>query len=180
MPHSFYDLKTGNLGLSLMQERSFAGAAWNTVRRDHQIPGEEKDADQADIEQSYFTAFSRAFLAWFDNGIIIQIHGFSREKRTTAAGETAQIIVSSGSRIPAQAAWFLDRCWERGLSLVVRVYPVEVMELGGTQNVVGQVVRDTGRDDFIHLELDYETRTMLVNQPGERHVFGQCLEEIRR
>lgn len=129
MPHSFGDVRTGTVGLKLFQDGQFYAAAWNTIRRNEKKDGHGGSVDLAHVTESYFTAFARAFAQSFDKGGLLQIHGFAEEKRVTAGGKGAEIIVSSGTIHPTQGAWYLDTCWEQRGKFAVRLYPTEVLEL---------------------------------------------------
>ena len=54
-------------------------------------------------------------------------------------------------------------------------YPRDVRELGGTTNRIGQLWRELGREDFLHIELSHALRQRLVGDRGARGEMLACL-----
>lgn len=165
MPHQFKDLDTGRIGLAL----SYRAAAWNSLPRDK--------ADLAHREDSFFHAFSRAFAAQMPHGRLVQLHGFAAGKRATAAARRARIILSAGQRRATPAVTALAACLRRFFP-AVRVYPDEVTELGGTSNAQGALLRASGHDGFVHLEMNRDLRRRLRDDSAQRQYLAQCLSEM--
>jgi len=178
MPHSQKDLYTGKIGLSLFVEGNFAAGAWNTVPRHYTQGSKRVSADLSDFYQSYFIAFSKAFAHCRSNGYIIQLHGFSPQKRKTQAGKQSAFIISSGSWNQNRQLVNLDRCLEKRFSLVSSLYPFEINELGGTQNSIGKTLRQMGHNGFIHLEMNKSIRNKLRKEKSMREKLLKCIEGL--
>jgi hypothetical protein len=173
-PHSFADKDTRRLATQLFLSERFRAAAWNTVHR--------KTIDLAHTDASFFNAFTCAFVdVYREQAIVCQLHGFARAKRTTAAGRSADLILSDGSRSPPY--WLHVAAKEiRALSpqLVVRLYPVEVSELGATTNRQGRALREAGVGKFLHLEMSPELRLHLIESPQARADYLKIFVNIGR
>lgn len=167
-PHRFYDERTGVIVRKLMLEGQFRAAAWNTVGRYEDKEHKTKRADMSHQERSFFQAFTLAFSEVFPEGNIVQFHGFSQSKRSSHAGRTSDIIISSGSRSSSQAAMDI---WERLKAQeigVVRLFPHEVSELGATQNSNARALRQKGFHGFIHVEMSKHLRVRLSREKALR------------
>jgi len=178
MPHSQKDLYTGKIGLSLFVEGNFAAGAWNTVPRHYKQGTERVSADLCDFHQSYFIEFSKAFAHCHSKGHIIQLHGFSPQKRKAQAGKQSTFIISSGSWKQNRQLVNLDRCFEKNFFLVSSLYPFEINELGGTQNTVGKTLRQMGHNGFIHLEMNKSIRNKLCKEQSMREKLLKCIEGL--
>jgi len=169
-PHSFADRHTRRLTAQLFLESRFSAATWNTVHR--------KITDVAHTDACFLNAFTRAFLKVYgDDALVCQLHGFAREKRTTRAGRTSDIIVSNGTR---SGAWWLSRsvtAFRELPDIAVRLFPVEVSELGATTNRQGRLVRDYGLGKFLHLEMSAELRSAFISQSVRRSELLKALEQ---
>ena len=176
-PHSFKDEGTRQIVLDLFLAEPRRAAAWNTVPRHYAEAGQEVDADLAHLEASYFTAFARAFARVLPAGHLIQVHGFSDDKRRTWGGRGADAVVSSGTAIPGRTVSTLSACLRAGLIPGSRIYPVEVRELGATTNAVGAALRAAGHDGFVHVELDRQRREMLLRDAASLVRLSQCLPD---
>ena len=179
MPHRFHDRDTGAIGCAMFATGLCSAAAWNTVHR----YGPEKthkdgSSDMARNGFSPFAAFSRAFARVHREKLLVQIHGFSTDKRKTSAGREAGIILSAGGELPvwlAPLAKKLEHC----LDVAVRIYPLEIKELGGTTNVSGRILRDAGHSGFVHLEMSRKLRTLLAGDPRSCLCLTTLLCEVR-
>jgi hypothetical protein len=173
VPHRFYDEMTGYIGVKMFLEHPFAAAAWNTVKRDQS--GMYGDADLARSPHSFFLALTRAFAKARPNGFHVQIHGFAQDKRRTAAGRAADIIVSSGDGSPGPALHMLTQCLQRTTLGAVLLYPFGIDELGATTNSAGQIIRRLGAGNFVHIELSRGTRKTLKKDSESRTMLLDCL-----
>lgn len=173
-PHSFRDEGTGTLALQLMQQGGALAASWNTVPRD--LLGEGQ-SDLARAEPSYLEAFTRALLRVRPQVQVVQLHGFAKSKRTSAAGAAADLILSSGEPSPGAQHTALGGCLQQALPLTVRLYPGQVRELGGTSNRIGRLLRLGGNRNFVHMEMSPAMRTLLTTDPASRRAFAACLGE---
>ena len=175
-PHRDEDVGTGTIVAQLMEEHDFKAAAWNTIPRWYDGVSGRVDADLAHIEVSHFNAFGLAFARVFPEGRVVQIHGFSREKRSTASGRSASIIVSSGTKLAGFAARMIADCLASTLTAeTVLLYPTQVRELGATTNTNAQALRANGFHNFVHIELSREMRDALVADPDLRTRFGKSI-----
>jgi len=167
-PHRFYDEKTGVIARKLMLEGQFRAAAWNTVGRYEDKEKKSKNADMSHQDNSYFQAFTLAFSEVYPEGNIVQFHGFSQKKRSSHAGRTSDIIVSSGSKVSSQAVMDI---WEslKGKEIgIVRLFPHEVSELGATQNSNALALRRKGFQGFVHVEMSKHLRSRLSKEKALR------------
>ncbi len=179
IPHAFKDVGTDEIGLQLFLNNDFAAIALNTVPRYSQLQnGEKREHDLGKLPDSLFAALTRAFAAVNPQGKIVQLHGFTQDKRTSEAGIEAGLILSSGSnRIPGHLP-VLQRCLQAVFPLKVLIYPKEVQELGGTTNISGKILRLSGHDGFVHIEMDRLVRDRLRRESSLRVSFGNCLEQM--
>ncbi len=77
-PHSFTDKYTRQLARQLFAEGPFLAAGWNTVRR--------QQVDAAHEQQHTFNLFTRAAVSAFPQIHVVQLHGFSTQKRQQLPG----------------------------------------------------------------------------------------------
>lgn len=170
-PHQYFDAYTGVIARQLLLESDALAAAWNTTPR-----YQTKTSDLVHIRNSYFHAQSRAFAALHPHGRILQLHGFSVGKRTSAAGRSAAAIVSSGTRTPSPAATALAACLSSHLGIRALLYPRDVQELGATRNTLAADLRRQNFAGFLHLEMSAELRRRLMNDAAARQVLIQCVK----
>ena len=175
-PHSFRDLHTEDLTLALATQHHVVASAWNTMPRSFKDRGDAVDADMAHLPQSYYRAFSQAFAAVYPTGYVLQLHGFSKQKRKTSAGARADVIISSGTNPPSPVVLAAGRCLKQRLTgREVYIYPQDVLELGGVTNTVGQSLREVGHMGFVHLELSRRLRERMTTQGALRRIILDCL-----
>jgi hypothetical protein len=149
-PHSRSDRFTGDIVMKLFLENQAQAGAWNTTAR--------KRADLAHLEESFFQAFTDAFASKFPNGLIVQVHGFEAEKRTTPQGRRGGLIVSDGTKDPGPHAIRFHQQLSSRITEPVSLYPRQVTELGATTNAQGRALRNAGHTGFLHIEIDLATR----------------------
>lgn len=189
-PHAFADRLTGEIAAWLAVEGHFRGVAWNTAHRaawalddhegtpagvGHAAEASNGHADLAHVEESYFTALTRAAVVVGVSGPTVQIHGFAVHRRKSEAGRRARAILSAGSRLPQDHVRATTSCLVEELGEGFMAYPEDVDELGGTRNRVGALLRSWGRQDFLHVELSHALRLRLVAQPEVRSTLLDCL-----
>lgn len=174
-PHQYHDLRTGTIARQLFLESTALAATWNTFHRYH-----HDDGDLVHIGDSYLHAFSRAFAALHSEGRILQLHGFSRSGRRSAAGRGAQAIVSDGSDYPPENLARLTACLSHRLGIRALLYPRDVRELGATTNTLGADLRHRGFNGFVHLELDPDLRKRLVRDSDARKFLVRCVLETNQ
>lgn len=191
IPHSFKDLRTRRLGCQLMLESQAAMASWNTVPRSfgerkaegggrRSEAGDDKpvtivDADMSHTRISAFNACMEAFTETYSSGVVVQLHGFSSGKRKSETGKSSQLILSDSSRFPGPL--MLDRrdCLRTYYGGTVSLFPVDVVELGGTRNVQAACLRSVDAHTFLHVEINEGMRKSLVQNFEDRKVLLQCL-----
>jgi len=174
VPHGYHDLHTDEIALRLART-PVRVLAFNSVPRRYSRRGEARDADLAQREDSFFVALTRAFAATFPTGRIVQLHGFSREKRTTPAGAGAAVIVSAGTRWPSPGTEAVAACLQAQVDAPVRLYPRDVRELGGTGNLQGRILRGLAHSGFVHVELSRAMRERLQREDTLSARFARCL-----
>ncbi|HSG88229.1 MAG TPA: hypothetical protein VLA56_03400 [Pseudomonadales bacterium] len=174
-PHSRSDRGTGELTALWMQQLPFRAAAWNTLHRDAADDGRTAlGSDLARARTSYFTALAEAALGTLAEPIIIQVHGFDAGRRTSDAGRDSAMIISSGTELPEPPALARSGCMPAAVG-TVRLYPLDVQELGGTLNPVGRLLRARRAPGFVHVEMAAPTRTALREDADLREAVGLCL-----
>ena len=175
-PHRGSDRNTGTLAKALYGEGGAAAVAWSSAPR-RPTKNCKGGGDPAQYRTHYLTAFSSAFAKTYPAGRVVQLHGFDRLRRETAAARNADIIVSDGSDKPSAQLLDLADCLSIGLQpLRVAVYPIETKELGALKNKQGQALRAAGFEGFAHIEIAAEVRQSLVDDKDLRASFQACLE----
>jgi len=180
MPHSKKDIHTGKIGLLSFLEGEFAAAAFNSVPRNYKHGSKIINADLADFPKSYFISFAIAFARQFPNGYLIQLHGFSTNKRKTNIGKKSRFIVSPGSFDIDMNLKKLDFCLENKFLTLSSLFPIEIRELGGTKNEIGLALRKTGHNNFIHIEINKSIRDKLVSNKNARLDLIKCFDELKK
>lgn len=179
-PHSYFDTHTGVLTQQLLLEGFVDAAAWNTTARGAPVetsqptPHGTASADLAHLEEGFFQAFARAFARACPQGVLLQLHGFAREKRASKVGAASDVIVSNGRR-PA-SAWLVrtDRLLTTALPLRVSAFPHEIDELGGTRNAQKMALEALGHGGFLHVEMSLAVRERLRRDGAFRRSFWNC------
>ncbi len=94
------------------------------------------------------------------------------------AGRNAGWILSSGSKKITDTLRKLQNCLQGVLSEEVLIYPRDVLELGGTTNISGKIMRQYGHSGFVHIEINRAIRDQLREDATVRQSFGGCLEKL--
>lgn len=170
-PHSWRDELTGKLCAQFFLESKAASAAWNSAPRDARLGGAGESADVAHIEESFFNEFTCAHAEAIPQGLVVQLHGFDQEKRTTPAGKSAAAILGSGDG--ETHPWLMETVQALGkaLSEPVRGFPADVTELGGTTNKQAKALRKSPEARFLHVEMSRPLRRRLTSEPKARGLF---------
>ena len=176
-PHAFYDVLTGDIVHRLFMENRALAAAWNTASRRVPIGDSEHVADLAHLKRSYFQAFTEAVTEAKPEVEVIQLHGFTRSKRTSPQGKVSDIILSNGTRKPPARLSQSVECLEQRCGAAVSLFPRDVNELGGTTNTQVRAFRRAGRRGFLHVELSRPLRERLARDARTRLYFWHCLAE---
>lgn len=171
-PHCSFDKLTGEIAMSLMLDGPFIAGAWSTAPR--------QQADLAHLSESYFQSFTAAYAQAYPQGLLIQLHGFEQGKRKSQAAAEADVILSGCA---ASAPSWLKRmsdALKRDLREVVKLYPDDVKDLGGTANAQAQILRDLGHDGFAHIEIGQETRQRMTEDPTLRGTWIKAVDAAYR
>lgn len=179
-PHRGADRHTGAIAASLFLESSAAAAAWNSALRNPQQDCPHA-LDLAREPDHAFTAFALAFAGANPEGMIVQLHGFERMKRTPGIAREADMILSNGTREPGAILLDLADCLSLELAPYrAVVFPNETGELGAIGNAQARALSDMGFGGFVHLELSAELRAQLASDDVLRNRLGACLEKVAR
>ncbi len=173
-PHRKADRYTGTLAYRLFQQGGFGGAAWNSLNR-RNIDDGSRRSDLAHQPLSPFNAHARAIAARYPDATLIQLHGFSQAKRKTPQGAGSDIIISASTRYPSARVRGIYRCLKGADLGLVRLYPTEVRELGGTTNVTARTLLARGFTGFVHLEMSAPLRRRLMQDDAALTRLGDCL-----
>ena len=175
-PHRGSDRHTGTLAAMFADEGRLAAAAWNSAPRRKSVEC-AAFGDLAKEESHYFTRFSMAFAQAYPHGRVVQLHGFDRDNRESLAGESAEIIISDGTDQPGERLLDLSDCLSQTLHpWDVRVYPLDVPELGALKNAQGTALRNQGFDGFTHIEMSLTLRVALRDDAELRARMLSCFE----
>ena len=177
IPHIPFDKLTKEISFQLMPEEKFFAMAWNTVPRSYKKGEEIIDADLAHLKKSYLMAFSRAISKLFPESKIIQIHGFSNNKRKTKEGKIADMIVSSASKIPSEWVLKYASCMKQLSPYLIFVYPSETSELGAMTNTVALDLQKNGYFGFVHIEMNERFRKERLSSKVLRGYFLECMRD---
>ena len=174
-PHRYHDTYTGVIAKKLFALHGFNSVALNSLsRRTPQDNASGATADMAHLTSSFHTAYSRAFAVRYPQGKLIQLHGFSAEKRRSPEARHANIIISTGSSRSSAYLLETQRCFADEGWHTLR-YPQQVRELGATKNSIGSLLRSIGHGGFTHIELSLQMREQLTNEEAQLKSFSDCL-----
>ena len=164
-PHRFFDKQTGVIARKLFVENDVFAIAMNSSHRKH--------VDLAHQQQHYFNAFMQALTK--RDTKVIQIHGFDAASKTSNT-KTADVILSDTTRFPGRLAMQTAiRLKELLGKSSVRLYPLDVVKLGGTKNSQAKLLRNSGFHRFLHLELGGDLRKLLAGDASKRFDFAAAL-----
>jgi hypothetical protein len=175
IPHRFKDLNTGRIASRWVKRLNFTVQAWNTAPRDIKIDEYGQASDFAHRWNNSFVALTQAFAEVYPQGRIVQLHGFANNKRRSAEGRKAKVIISAGQNRSTKAVHTVHNCLDTLLKEAVLLYPDDVNELGATRNVQGKILRSAGHNGFVHIEFNYALRAQLLKNKALRQSVGQCL-----
>jgi hypothetical protein len=164
------DMLTGDIALALFERHAGKAGAWSTVPRE--------SVDLAHSTQTVFHQFTRAFAGVFGReALVVQIHGYRRDRRESPEGRASAAILSLGTREASPALERAASCLGRALDSPVGFFP-NVPELGALTNEQGRLLRAVGGPTFLHVELSYPLRERLVGQVEDLDRLGTCLLEV--
>ena len=107
--------------------------------------------------------------------MVIQLHGFANSSRKHFPGKTADMVVSNGTNITDKKTTSLASCLSRQLKLNVMVYPIDIHDLGATQNIQGNYINLTNPGHFIHIEMNKRTRHFIAHNSTAINRFTTCI-----
>lgn len=179
VPHSFFDEGTLPIGIALFEELAARALIVNTVHRGGVGPDEARmerarsgtsESDVAHQAQSFFQQAHLELGRIWPKAHVVQLHGFRDEKVPTA-----KIVISAAgtTAVTAPLARALNDAFGVGTA---RLYPEEVDQLGGTQNVQAQASRDESRA-FVHIEIAASLRTQMVRQRSLQERFARAVSK---
>jgi len=128
-------------------------------------------SDVAHAQSSFFLTAHRAMLGALPNAVTVQIHGFQDDK-VPGAGAVLSAACSSGD-VAGLAARLRHALGDHQ----VKIYPSEVQQLGGTQNVEAKASCGA-RAPFFHVELSRTVRDKLAADAQVRARFARALDPI--
>ncbi len=177
IPHSFFDEGTLPIGLTVFEELDARALLVNTVHRGGTGPEPERlerarsGTSESDVAHQISSFFHQAHLelgrAW-PRAQVVQLHGFRDEKVPTA-----KIIVSAAGTGAATAP--LARALNDAFGVgTARLYPEEVQQLGGTENVQARANAAESRP-FLHIEIAASLRNQMQRQKSLRDRFARAL-----
>lgn len=182
IPHRFYDLDTRHFATLAQQHQLAQVVMINTVPRyqgEQQQP--EVNSDLSNARRSPLLAATEAWLAVNPQGLVVQLHGFAKSNRLTAAAQQADAIISHGSDdrfINDQRLRTIQQCLQQQLAIKVLRFPAQVSELGGTLNNAAQALgRWRKQTQFVHLELNRPLRKRLAKHPQQAQALLRCVLE---
>ncbi|BBN80846.1 hypothetical protein PA25_08310 [Pseudoalteromonas sp. A25] len=172
IPHQFFDMHTLSIG-----EKVFTHLCQIMVSNSHHRHDDDIDEQPMDLSKRSSSLHNNAILAYqslFNDANIFQLHGFSQSKRNTVIAQQADFIISQGATSTLKVQQ-LATCL-RKLAPHSYDYPREVIELGGTQNVLHQLPISTGT--FFHIEISYPMRKKLITHSQTMDRFTECLRYV--
>lgn len=177
IPHAFADIHTREIGLRLFLDARANAVVFNTVAREYTSDKDQKkEADMAHIKESYFIAFARAFARTHQSGYMVQLHGFSKQKRITHSARQSDMIISSGKSTVSHITMEIYRCLKDSTNLKVSLYPYDVKELGGKTNSTGIILNRMGYNGFVHIEMSMVLRNLLMNNEQTFKKLERCIQ----
>jgi hypothetical protein len=168
-PHTFFDLRTGSIGLRIFMENKVKGLIWNTVHR--------KVVDMAHSPKTILQSFIRAAAVSDVGSTMVQLHGFSPKKRISQGKPFFDFILSECDRDPSPRLEIIGSCLEEKFpNLRVAVYGDHADFLGGETNIQSRMIRRAFVPTFfIHLEMSPRARLHLDTKKPARDNLLNCL-----
>jgi hypothetical protein len=178
-PHSFFDEGTLPVALTVFNTLKARALLINTVHRGgigsdelrlkRALSG-ESEADVAHRSDTFFHAAHLELSNRLPGASFLQLHGYRDEKLPGVRF----VVSGAGSRAKPEPI-------SRALNVVfgvgsARNYPLEVKQLGGTQNVQAKASIVSGHR-FIHIEIAASLRDGLKRQESLRVKFAQAVAQ---
>lgn len=176
VPHRYHDKWTWEIARQWRDSGKFKAVMVNNV---HRYAEQEVDSDYSTAERNPMLAATQVFIKHYWRAGVIQLHGFSEQKRQSTKAKDADIILSHGMALPQQSLKALlaaQACIKQNMDLNALVYPIDVNELGGTRNQVVKAFKRRGRiNGFVHVEMSLALRQALVEDPKQSEQLLVCL-----
>ncbi|NOU52447.1 hypothetical protein HG263_18140 [Pseudoalteromonas sp. JBTF-M23] len=170
--HQFFDQYTFPIGTAI-----YANLCQVMVSNSHHRYSDKIDEQTMDLSKRASSLHHNAILAYqasYPEAKILQIHGFSKKKRSTLTGKNADFIVSQG-KYSTEKIQQLSVCL-RQISSASYDYPRQINELGGTKNVMHQLALTP--DTFFHIEISRTMRQQLIEHNHLMEQLTLCLRYV--
>ncbi len=97
---------------------------------------------------------------------MVQLHGFSQQKRETDSARHSDLIISAATEVPPQWLFRTRHLFRESFPRnTVNVFPINVEELGGTTNRQAEILFSHGGSRFLHVEMSQDfRRTMTLDK----------------
>ena len=167
-PHSYFDRHTDRIGLAVFEDTNARAFFFNTLHRYHASSTFRATdialSDPSHNSSSFYHKISTAVLEHRPATAMLELHGFTG---TDSGGRAHRFIASEGVDNPGDLS--------RELTAALRaeygddstaLYPEDTRQLGGTGNVLSRWTSRHSPGQFIHLEIDDQTRGELRDEPG--------------
>ncbi len=168
-PHIFHDKHTLPIAAHVFEALGARALLINTVHR-HRSEG----ADVAHADVSMFLGAHEALTRADPKSVAIQLHGFSHSRNPSLKGVDA---IMSAARTSFDLTLVAGRLAPAIHPLVVKRYPEEVDQLGGTTNVEAKASAALGAS-FVHIEMSDPLRDALAEGGNVLRSFGAALRMV--
>lgn len=172
-PHSRYDLYTGEIAMNNLE---YAEAFFlNTVHR-YSKKTPQYNSDLCDLQNSYLNAFTRAWARTRNQGVVLQLHGFSYRNHEDLEAKGVEVVLSSGADNPSPLAVRLAQDLNGAFPEKVLLHKSGLSQLGGTLNAQAHLLQGMNYEGFLHLEMSKDFRLQLLRDKAfARKLFERIL-----
>jgi len=166
-PHSYFDRHTDEIGLAVFENTDARAFFFNTLHRYHASSTFRATdialSDPSHNSSSFYHKISTAVVEHRPHTTMLELHGFTG---TDSGARDHRFIASEGVDEPGELS--------RQLTAALRaeygddstaLYPDDTRQLGGTGNVLSRWASRHSPGQFIHLEIDDQTRGELRDEP---------------
>jgi|GEM_PF-3369066 len=174
-PHSFHDAKTGKIIRKILKVQNILVGMTNDLHRyKKRVASESVKADLAHRSDSSFFELSNSLAKSNAVKAVVQLHGYSSQKRKSKQAKYNDIILSNGSSRPSAIVNHIDSCL-KSKEIKSIVYGKDVYELGGTKNIFIQRGHSSLKDKFVHIEMSERIRRKLTTSDKTLRGLVDCL-----
>ena len=170
-PHGHSDINTRQIAELIIARSTRANAYFSNLKH-------RRELDFSIESPSILIDLTLAYLQYYPNAAVVQLHGFAKDKRSSPVAKNANFIISTGSRRMTMLASRFAECLNRAGFEEVAVFGKTVDELGATTNAVKKAMYQLQYSRFLHIEMSFEQRTMLKKSPAALDAFAGCLDEV--